>query len=225
LPSHHQVTTALIIFKGMLVGALHPCEHCNPEFAEGAAQHMKRLATIEAYRPHRLHPELYTGEWMAEWFAAELAAVVFGEGDGDCTGDDAPASAYVNPVLVVDVNPTPAVDVNPTLVVDGNSAAAAIAALHALLREEAPGVWSFPMFTPEFCTKLLEELDHFTVVADARGLPIRRPNTMNSYGVIINEIGMELAIDELQALVLQPISQVLFPTEGGQFDGHRVGLC
>lgn len=43
----------------------------------------------------------------------------------------------------------------------------------------APRVYRFPVFTKDFCHKLIEELEHIEL-SDA---PKGRPNTMNNYGV------------------------------------------
>lgn len=86
-----------------------------------------------------------------------------------------------------------------------------------LMTEEADGIYSFQVFTPEFCTLFLEELTSFY----ASKLPARRPNSMNNYGVIVNEIGMEHMITSLQERVLQPLIAVLFPSEGSELDGHH----
>ena len=43
----------------------------------------------------------------------------------------------------------------------------------------AERVYSFPVFTPDFCRRLLEELDNFL----SSNLPVGKPNTMNKYGV------------------------------------------
>lgn len=53
-------------------------------------------------------------------------------------------------------------------------------ALGAMLRTEVDGVYSFELFSREFCTLFLEELDAYY----ASGLPIDRPNSMNNYGII-----------------------------------------
>ena len=48
------------------------------------------------------------------------------------------------------------------------------------------------------------------------------PNSMNRYGVVVNEIGLERMIDSLQTRVLSPISEALFPSQGGGcLDGHH----
>ena len=43
----------------------------------------------------------------------------------------------------------------------------------------APRVYSFPLFTPAFCERFLEELEHF----EQSEVPKGRPNTMNNTGV------------------------------------------
>jgi hypothetical protein len=87
----------------------------------------------------------------------------------------------------------------------------------AVITEVHPGVYSFPLFTPEFCNLYLDELDNYY----ASGLPIRRPNSMNNYGIIVNEIGAEAMIDALQATILQPVARLLYPTEGACLDHHH----
>ena len=51
-----------------------------------------------------------------------------------------------------------------------------------------------------------------------------RPNSMNNYGIIVNNIGMQPVLTALQRFVLQPIAGMLYPTqalEGRGFDGHH----
>lgn len=77
-------------------------------------------------------------------------------------------------------------------------------------------VFSFPMLTDEFCEIFVEEIFNFY----ASGLPARRPNSMNNYGIILNEIGLEPMIDELQKM-LQPLGDLLFPGPGSMWEGHH----
>lgn len=86
-----------------------------------------------------------------------------------------------------------------------------------LMREEAPNVFSFPLFTADFCKMFVEEVEAF----NSSNLPSTPPNSMNKYGVIVNEIGMEPMLDRLQREVLQPISSELFPGIGSHFDQHH----
>lgn len=90
-------------------------------------------------------------------------------------------------------------------------------AWRSILKEHLPGlVFSCKMLTTDFCDKLVAEIHNFY----ASGLPARRPNSMNSYGIILNEIGLEPLIDELQTM-MQPIGELLFPGPGNVWDGHH----
>merc|ERR1711865_491237 len=86
-----------------------------------------------------------------------------------------------------------------------------------LVDEIIPGLaYSFPVLSLSFCEYLMEEIRHFY----ESGLPARRPNSMNNYGIILNEIGLEPLIDEFQRL-LQPLGELLFPGAGNDWDGHH----
>eukprot|EP00927_Polykrikos_kofoidii_P035619 TRINITY_DN30172_c0_g1_i1.p1 TRINITY_DN30172_c0_g1~~TRINITY_DN30172_c0_g1_i1.p1 ORF type:complete len:520 (-),score=91.39 TRINITY_DN30172_c0_g1_i1:159-1718(-) len=86
-----------------------------------------------------------------------------------------------------------------------------------ILTEHLQGeVFSFKLFTEAFCDKLVAEIFNFY----ASGLTARRPNSMNSYGIILNEIGLEPLIDDLQR-VLQPLGELCFPGPGSAWDGHH----
>ena len=87
-------------------------------------------------------------------------------------------------------------------------------AIRSILREEVPGrVFSFDMLRLEFCEMLLEEILHY----ESSGLPVTRPNSMNNYGVILNQIGMRPLLDSFQQLCILPLSRLLYPKEGGDF--------
>lgn len=53
------------------------------------------------------------------------------------------------------------------------------AALAVPYRTHGPDVFSFPIFSLEFCSKLISEIDHFNQTSMPKG----RPNSMNNYGV------------------------------------------
>ena len=77
-----------------------------------------------------------------------------------------------------------------------------------LLRStNVPGVWSFPLFTPTFCELLVEELQH----VEASGIPLRRPNGMNRYGAILDQIGLEQSMEHLSRRFLRPLGQMIYP--------------
>ncbi|CAJ1398591.1 unnamed protein product [Effrenium voratum] len=85
------------------------------------------------------------------------------------------------------------------------------------LRVEVKDVYSFLCFSPEFVKLFVSEIENFY----ASGIPARRPNSMNNYGVIVNEIGMRPMITEFQQQYIWPIAKVLFPEEASQFDSHH----
>lgn len=87
-----------------------------------------------------------------------------------------------------------------------------------VISEVIPGmVYSFPVFTESFCSLLMEEIRGFYRTK----LPARRPNSMNNYGIILNDIGMEPFIFALQDQIVQPLAAVLFPKEGSELESHH----
>jgi len=97
------------------------------------------------------------------------------------------------------------------------SGAPSAQAVHAHVEELAPGIYSFEMLAPTYCQMLLDELEHY----EASGLPVARPNSMNNYGLILNSIGMEHAMDALQRLYVRPLAKALFPLEADHIDHHH----
>ncbi len=93
------------------------------------------------------------------------------------------------------------------------------AALESILREEVNGVYSFALFTPAFCARLLHELRAY----EDSDLPRRRPNSMNNYGLILNEIGLQPAVDDLMRRYLQPLIRRVFAaaSDGEPVDHHH----
>lgn len=60
-------------------------------------------------------------------------------------------------------------------------------AVRALLQPGGPpGVWRLALFTEHFTTLLREELLHY----EASGIPLRRPNGMNRFGAILDQLGL-----------------------------------
>ena len=81
----------------------------------------------------------------------------------------------------------------------------------------ADGVYVFDMFSAEFCSMLLGELEHY----EASGLPVVRPNSMNNYGVVLNSIGLEGTMDAIQMAIVSKLGKALFPREGGSNLDHH----
>jgi len=63
----------------------------------------------------------------------------------------------------------------------------------------------------------MEEIQHF----HESKLPARRPNSMNNYGIILNDIGLESLVFALQDAVVQPLSSILLPDEGSELESHH----
>ena len=92
------------------------------------------------------------------------------------------------------------------------------APMRAMMTEELPQlVYSFPMFSHSFCETLLGEVEQY----EGSGTRIQRPNSMNNYGLILNQVGMERWMSMLQLIVTQPISKLFFPDEGEFLDSHH----
>ncbi|KAL6059557.1 Ogfod2 protein, variant 2 [Balamuthia mandrillaris] len=90
--------------------------------------------------------------------------------------------------------------------------------LLAILEEVHPGIFVFPMLSPDYCSMMLEELDNF----EQSGLPLKRPNSMNNYGVILNDIGFKDAMYELLERYINPFASLLFAEDGGlSLDRHH----
>ncbi|XP_066510614.1 2-oxoglutarate and iron-dependent oxygenase domain-containing protein 2 isoform X2 [Hoplias malabaricus] len=85
--------------------------------------------------------------------------------------------------------------------------------------EAAPRVYRFPVFTKDFCRDFVEELEHFEKSEAPKG----RPNTMNNYGILLNELGFdEGLVTPLRELYLRPLCALLYPDCGGQWlDSHK----
>ncbi|XP_055002855.1 2-oxoglutarate and iron-dependent oxygenase domain-containing protein 2 isoform X2 [Sorex araneus] len=84
---------------------------------------------------------------------------------------------------------------------------------------EEKRIYRLPVFTARFCQALLDELEHF----ERSDLPKGRPNTMNNYGVLLHELGLdEPLVTPLRERFLQPLLALLYPEcGGGLLDSHR----
>ncbi|XP_049908047.1 2-oxoglutarate and iron-dependent oxygenase domain-containing protein 2 [Epinephelus moara] len=88
-----------------------------------------------------------------------------------------------------------------------------------LEEEAAARVYRFPVFEKSFCEELMEELEHFEQSSAPKG----RPNTMNHYGILLNELGFDEGfITPLRELYLHPLTSLLYPDCGGRcLDSHK----
>ncbi|XP_071945906.1 2-oxoglutarate and iron-dependent oxygenase domain-containing protein 2-like isoform X2 [Antedon mediterranea] len=85
--------------------------------------------------------------------------------------------------------------------------------------EKGERIYSFPIFTEEFCNSFKEEIEHF----ENTDLPKGRPNTMNNYGVLMNELGFDdYFITPLRQNYITPLARLLYPDCGGDLlDSHK----
>ena len=90
-----------------------------------------------------------------------------------------------------------------------------------LLRKEMDGVYSFNVFTDMFVQLWNEEISNFYQTAETEKIPIKRPNSMNSYGVVVNDMGLRPLISSFQQEYLWPLARRLFPIHASQFDDHH----
>ena len=91
-------------------------------------------------------------------------------------------------------------------------------ALLQILRKETPGteVYSFPFLTPAFCAQLLQEVEHL------EGYSPPAPNSMNRYGVVLDQFGFQAMTAELIRTYVRPLTSLLFPHYGGdRLDHHH----
>jgi len=90
--------------------------------------------------------------------------------------------------------------------------------VRSLFEEIIPGVFaSNQLFTQAFQEALLDELEHI----EGSGIPRRRPNGMNRYGVILDQIGMQSALAGIATEYLRPLAAMLFPDLVGPLDAEE----
>lgn len=97
-------------------------------------------------------------------------------------------------------------------------------ARRAVLRAEGPGVYSFPLFRPAFCEALRLEVHRFEHWAAHHAAPVTRPNSMNRYGVVLEELGLEPLLDALLEDWTVPLARELFPAFAGATLDHHHGF-
>ena len=85
----------------------------------------------------------------------------------------------------------------------------------------AEGVYALPVFSRRFCELLCEELDSFA----ASGLPCGRPNSMNRFGALLDELGFSPGlVDPLVREWLRPLATslpALAAAGGATLDHHK----
>lgn len=94
------------------------------------------------------------------------------------------------------------------------------AALRDVVTQPVKGVYKFPVFTPDACRLIMDELKAY----EDAPVPKSRPNSMNNYGAILNDIGLEPMMTQLMRRVFKPFAATLFPELGASVDHHHTFL-
>ncbi|KAJ8769084.1 hypothetical protein K2173_000202 [Erythroxylum novogranatense] len=91
-----------------------------------------------------------------------------------------------------------------------------------ILVEPTAGVYIFDMLKPNFCNMLMSEVEHFERWVRRTNWRIMRPNTMNKYGVVLDDFGLETMLGQFMDHYIRPMSGVFFPEVGGStLDSHH----
>ncbi|KAK9115067.1 hypothetical protein Syun_021864 [Stephania yunnanensis] len=77
----------------------------------------------------------------------------------------------------------------------------------SIIAEPSPGVYTFEMLQPHFCELLLSEVENFERWVQEVKLRIMRPNTMNKFGAVLDDFGLEAMLDKLMDDFIRPISR------------------
>ncbi|XP_010551619.1 PREDICTED: uncharacterized PKHD-type hydroxylase At1g22950 isoform X2 [Tarenaya hassleriana] len=92
----------------------------------------------------------------------------------------------------------------------------------SIMVEPSPGIFTFEMLQPRFCELLLAEVENFERWVHESRATIMRPNTMNKFGVVLDDFGLENMLAKLVENFINPMSQVLFPEVcGSALDSHH----
>jgi hypothetical protein len=94
-------------------------------------------------------------------------------------------------------------------------------ALQTILKREHPDVYSFEMLRPEFCSRLIEDLDWFEDCCMRHRFHKNVPNTMSNYGAVLDDFGFGPFLQELMLEWIAPLAGMLYPDAGGaSLDEH-----
>ncbi|KAF0921042.1 hypothetical protein E2562_038242 [Oryza meyeriana var. granulata] len=92
----------------------------------------------------------------------------------------------------------------------------------SIMTEPVPGVYSFAMLQPAFCEMLLQEVENFEKWVHTMKFKIMRPNTMNKYGAVLDDFGLEFMLNQFMEQFIAPMSTVFYPeVGGGTLDTHH----
>ncbi|XP_012075705.1 2-oxoglutarate and iron-dependent oxygenase domain-containing protein CP2 [Jatropha curcas] len=91
-----------------------------------------------------------------------------------------------------------------------------------ILAEPRPGIYVFEMLQPHFCEMLMSEVENFERWVHDTKFRIMRPNTMNKYGAVLDDFGLQTMLQKLMDEYIRPMSRIFFPEVGGStLDSHH----
>ncbi|KAL4586653.1 hypothetical protein LXL04_011295 [Taraxacum kok-saghyz] len=94
--------------------------------------------------------------------------------------------------------------------------------IRSIMSEPAPGVYTFDMLQPRFCEMLLSEVENFEKWVHETKFRIMRPNTMNKFGAVLDDFGMESMLEKLMEDFIRHISKIFYLDVGGySLDSHH----
>ncbi|WP_372367100.1 prolyl hydroxylase family protein [Candidatus Uabimicrobium sp. HlEnr_7] len=78
-----------------------------------------------------------------------------------------------------------------------------------------PQIYSWEIFTPEFCNQFIAEVRHFDKWCRKNSIEKRLPNSMNNYGVVLGDFGLYDCLNQLMIKYIKPITSIVYPEIGG----------
>ncbi|KAJ0447661.1 putative oxoglutarate/iron-dependent dioxygenase [Helianthus annuus] len=94
--------------------------------------------------------------------------------------------------------------------------------IKSIMSQPAPGVYAFDMLQPRFCEMLLPEVENFEKWICETNFKVMRPNTMNKFGAVLDDFGMDSMLDNLMEDFIRHISKLFFSDVGGYaLDSHH----
>ncbi|KAK4765731.1 hypothetical protein SAY86_026821 [Trapa natans] len=92
----------------------------------------------------------------------------------------------------------------------------------SIISEPSPGILVFEMLQPNFCEMLRSEVDNFGRWVHDADFRIMLPNTMNRYGAVLDDFGLETMLNKMMDGFICPMAKVFFPEVGGcTLDSHH----
>ena len=95
------------------------------------------------------------------------------------------------------------------------------AALRSTLSEVHPDIYALRPMSDAWQQMMLEEVFHFEQWVLETGCRHDPPNSMNQYGVILDQIGLQGALAALTETAVRPLAAQVFPQVGATLDEHH----